>query len=70
MLQPYTFYLVYGKTIKTVQQIISLFAILLLLLLFLLIVIYDYVGYAWRMLYMIVLGTYDETIMMDWHVGQ
>ena len=43
---------------RTVQQSIALFASLLLVLLLLLIVIYDCVG------------VYDETIIMDWYVGQ
>ena len=43
---------------RTVQQSIALFASLLLVLLLLLIVIYDCVG------------VYEETIIMDWYVGQ
>ena len=45
---------------RTVQQSIALFAslLLVLLLLLLLIVIYDFVGVC------------DETIIMDWYVGQ
>mmetsp|Transcript_31161 Transcript_31161/g.34908 ORF Transcript_31161/g.34908 Transcript_31161/m.34908 type:complete len:138 (-) Transcript_31161:36-449(-) len=41
-------YILYGRTMRTVQQIITLFAILLLLLLLLLSAIYDYVGYVQR----------------------
>ena len=51
-------YIVYGRTMRTVQQIIAIFAILLFLLLLLLIVIDDYVG------------TYDDRIIMDWYVGR
>ena len=50
-------YILYGETIRTVQQLLTLFATLLLLLL--LIVIYDGVG-----------GTYDKTIIMGWYVLQ
>ena len=50
--------ILYGRTMRLVQQLITLFASLLLLLLLLLIVIYDSVG------------TYDETIIMNWYVGQ
>ena len=50
-------YILYGRTMRTLQQSITLFATLFLLRLLLLIVIYDCVG------------TYDETIVMDWYVG-
>jgi len=49
-------YILYGRTMRTVHKLITLFATLLLLLLLLLIVIYDCVG------------TYDKTIIMDWYV--
>ena len=51
-------YIMYDQTMRTVQQSITLSASLFLVLLLLLIVIYDCVG------------TYDETIIMDWHVGR
>ena len=53
-------YILYGRTMRTVHKLITLFAtlLLLLLLLLLLIVIYDCVG------------TYDKMIIMDWYVGQ
>ena len=51
-------YIMYDRTMRTVQQSIALFASLLLLLLLLLIVVYDCVG------------TYDETIIMDVYVGE
>jgi len=51
-------YIMYDRTMRTVQQSIALFASLLLVLLLLLIGIYDCVG------------VYDEAIIMDWYVGQ
>ena len=51
--------ILYGRTMRSVQQLITLFASLLLLLLLLLIVIYDCVGTC-----------HDETIIIDWYVGQ
>ena len=53
-------YIMYDRTMRTVQQSIALFAslLLLLLLLLLLIVVYDCVG------------TYNETIIMDVYVGE
>ena len=51
-------YIMYDRTMRTVQQSIALFASLLLVLLVLLIVIYDCVG------------TYNETIIMDLYVGE
>ena len=50
-------YILYGQSIRTVRQLITLFASLLLLLLLLLIVIYNGVG------------TYDEMIIMDLDLG-
>ena len=41
-------YILYGRTMRTVQQIITLFTILLLFLLLLLIIIYNCVGYVRR----------------------
>ena len=52
-------YILYGRTMRTVQKLITLFETLLpLFLLLLLIVIYDCVG------------TYDEMIIMDLYVGE
>ena len=51
-------YIMYDRTMRTVQQSIAFFASLLLLLLLLLIVVYDCVG------------TYNETIIMDVYVGE
>ena len=52
-------YILYGRTMRTVHKLITLFAtLLLLLLLLLLIVIYDCVD------------TFDETIIMDLYVGE
>ena len=51
-------YIMYDRTMRTVQQSIALFTSLLLLLLLLLIVVYDCVG------------TYDETIIMDVYVDE
>ena len=52
------YYIMYGRTMRIVQQSIALFASLLLVFLLLLIVVYDCVG------------TYDETIIMDLYVGE
>ena len=51
-----TDFILYGRTMRTVHKLIALLVTLLLLLLLSLIVIYDCVG------------TYDETIIMDWYV--
>ena len=51
-------YILYGRTMRTVHKLITLFATLLLLFLLLLIVIYDCVG------------TYDETIIIDLYIGE
>ena len=51
-------YILYGRTMRTVQQLITLLVFLLLPLLLLLILLYDCDG------------MYDETIIMDWYVGQ
>jgi len=50
--------ILYGRKMRLVQQLITLFASILLLLLLLLIIIYDCVG------------MYNETIIMNWYVGQ
>jgi len=52
------YYIMYGRTMRTVQQSIALFASFLLVLPLLLIDIYDFVC------------VYDETIIMDWYIAQ
>jgi len=50
------YYIMYGRTMRTVQQSIALLASLLCVLLLLLIVMYDFVR------------VYAKTIIMDWYV--